>query len=324
VIAAFSAKIDRFFQRTVVESVFVPRKVEGQVERIHSAKVLLSSLSETELFPAPDFPVMRELRQGRYRGMKTKTITWDMPKVPAGELFHLAPKSTPPQATLFGQGKRPVWILVHGWLGGSRFMDEVFWPLHAIHKTADLVLIRLPGHGPRSIPAYSVFPSFPSRNPVRNVLGLLTAVTEIRELIAWLRESGYERIGVAGTSLGVQVAALLATVDPCAERFLFDRPLANLSDPLKRQMHAETFELTRMLDALEDLYQPVSPLSRPSRVSPNQVDVLLGREDHVVGLDEGEALAAHFGVKAQTFPTGHVLSWGREAVVTDITRKLTA
>lgn len=321
-IGALSGSIDRFFQRTVVQSVFVPRKIEGQVERIHSAKVLLATLSEQELFPSPELATMRTLGEGRYRGMKTQTIGWELNQLPAMKLFRLAPKSGAPQATIFGEGARPVWILIHGWLGGGRLMDEVFWPLRSLYRTHDFVLYRLPGHGPRSVPTYSALPSFPSRNPVRNVLGLLAAVTELRELIDWLRKRGTTQLGVAGTSLGAQVAALLATLDPVAERFLFDRPLANLNDPLKRERLDETFEMARVLDALGELYQTVSPMKRPSRVKASQVDVLLGAADEVVGLDEGQNLAAHFGVQAQTFPSGHVLSVGREAVISGIMRKL--
>jgi pimeloyl-ACP methyl ester carboxylesterase len=191
-----------------------------------------------------------------------------------------------------------------------------------LFKTHDVALIVLPGHGARSLPAYSPLPSFPSRNPIRNLLGLLTAVTETRQLIQWLRSRGYTELGVAGSSLGVQVVALLATVEPCAERYLFDRPLAELKDPLRRRARTETAEMTTLLDALVDFYRPVSPLCRPSRVAPHQVDVLLGREDRVAGLQEGEAFAKHFGVVAKTFPTGHVLSMGREAVVVELMRKL--
>lgn len=321
-LARLSHGIDQFFQRAVVERVFVPRKFEGQVERLHSAKVLLSSLPESELFPKPRDVTMRTLSEGRYRGMKTQTMAWDLNSLPAMELFRLAPKSSEPQAVLVGEGNRPLWVLVHGWLGGKRLMDEVFWPLKNLYKTHDFVLYRLPGHGPRSLPSYSVLPSFPSRNPVRNVLGLLAAVTELRELIAWLRRRGTERLGIAGSSLGVQVAALIATLDPVAERYVFDRPLANLSYPVKRNRDRETFEMARILDALGELYGVVSPMKRRSLVEPSRVDVLLGAVDEVVGLEEGQNLADHFGVQAQTFPTGHVLSIGREAVLAEIMRKL--
>jgi hypothetical protein len=153
-------------------------------------------------------------------------------------------------------------------------------------------------------------------------LGLLSAVTDTRQLIDWLRTQNYTQIGVAGTSLGVQVAALLATVSPVADRFLFDRPLSQLSDPLRRCYQTESCELSQLLDALEACYRPVSPLQRPSRVTHERVDVLLGRQDRVVGHLEGAALARHFGAEAQTFPTGHVLSVGREAVIVELMRKL--
>jgi hypothetical protein len=201
-------------------------------------------------------------------------------------------------------------------------MDEVFWPLRGLFRTHDVALILLPGHGARSMPASSLLPTFPSRNPIRNLLGLLTAVTETRQLIAWLRERGYEHIGVAGTSLGVQVAALLATVDTSANRYLFDRPLAHLNEPLRRRAQEGATQLLDLHQALLGFYRPVSPLSRKSLVSPEQVDVLLGREDRVAGCAEGEGLARHFGVEAKIFPTGHVLSIGRESMILELMCKL--
>jgi alkylation response protein AidB-like acyl-CoA dehydrogenase len=141
-------------------------------------------------------------------------------------------------------------------------------------------------------------------------------------LVAWLRGIGYERIGLAGTSLGVQVAALLATVDTSADRYLFDRPLADLVEPLQRRAPQESAEMRALLDALRDFYRPVSPFQRPSRVSSLAVDVVVGREDRVVGRKEAETLSRHFDVQARTYPCGHVLSLGRERLVVELMQKL--
>ncbi|MGC4063738.1 MAG: alpha/beta hydrolase [Polyangiaceae bacterium] len=268
VVPAFSAAVDRFFERAIVQSCFVPRRVDGHIERLAQAAAILSSLSDAELFPEPSRAVMQVLDEGRYRGMPTQTLAWDLPYVPASDAFGLTVQTTRPRATLFARGGRPIWVLVHGWLGGSRLMDEVFWPLRSLYRTHDFVLVTLPGHGARRHPNLAALPSFPSRNPVRNVLGLLTAVTETRQVVAWLRELGYDEIGVAGSSLGVQVAALLATIGPLAERFLFDRPLVDLSDPLRRAHETPSDGFRRLVEALRTYYARVSPLERPSRVSP--------------------------------------------------------
>jgi pimeloyl-ACP methyl ester carboxylesterase len=322
VVPSLSAAVDRFFERAIVQRCFVPRKVEGHIERLAQAAAVLGSLSDHELFPEPPKAAMRVLETGRYRGMPTQTLAWDLPHVPASDAFGLTVQTTHPRATLFARGGRPIWVLVHGWLGGSRLMDEVFWPLRRLYQTHDFVLITLPGHGARRRPNLAALPSFPSRNPVRNVLGLLTAVTETRQIVEWVRELGYRHIGVAGSSLGVQVAALLATVGPLADRFLFDRPLVDLSDPLRRAHELPSEDFRRLVEALRAYYARVSPLVRPSRVPSNCVDVLLGLEDHVGGHSEGLALASHFGVEPHTFPTGHVLSVGRGSVIVELMRKL--
>lgn len=321
--ANVSRFVDIVFQRAFVESRFLPRKIDGHLEWLTRAQATISTLDEQELFIEPPPVELRALGRGRYRGLPTQTFCWTQPALIAAERFGLTVNTKAPRMTLIGQNNRPIWVLVHGWLGGNRLMDEVFWPLRGLFKTHDVALISLPGHGARKSPASSFLPTFPSRNPIRNLLGLLTAVTETRQLVRWLRAHGYEDIGIAGTSLGVQVVALLATVENCAKRYLFDRPLAQLNEPLRRRAAAVgTAEMRRLDEALLDFYHPVSPLRRPSRVLSAQVDVVLGREDHVAGLEEGERLARHFGVAAQTFPTGHVLSLGREALVLAILSQL--
>lgn len=321
-IGAFAGVVDTFFQRILVEPWFVPRSVEQQVSWLEDARARLLTLSPEELFVSLQSANLVVTEQGRYRGTKTQMLSWDTLSLPAYELFGLRPRTTAPRATLFGDGGRPLWILVHGWLGGSRFMDEIYWPLRPLLRTHDVALLILPGHGSRSVPRYSALPSFPCRNPIRNVLGLLTAVTELGQLLRWLKARGYGSIGVAGSSLGVQIAALGSTLEGDVSRWLFDRPLAELSSPLRRRVERDRPDLRGLLEALQGLYRPVNPLSCPSRISPHQVDVLLGREDRVAGRQEGEALARHFGVAPQTFPTGHVLSLGREAMVLQLLQKL--
>jgi hypothetical protein len=320
--ARASRFVDQVFQRAFVESRFLPRKIDGHLEWLSRAQATIASLDDRALFIEPPPAELRAIGHGRYRGLPTQTFSWNLPALIATERFGLGVNTKAPCMTLIGKRQRPIWVLVHGWLGGNRFMDEVFWPLRGLLKTHDVALLSLPGHGARKSPATRLVPTFPSRNPIRNLLGLLTAVTETRQLVAWLRGQGYEDIGIAGTSLGVQVVALLATVENCAKRYLFDRPLAQLNEPLRRRAAVGTAEMRRLEEALLDFYCPVSPLRRPSRVSSTQIDVLLGREDHVAGVEEGERLARHFGVIAQTFPTGHVLSLGREAMVLAILRQL--
>ncbi len=324
----WSGLVDALLSRCVVEPRFVARRPVERATRLSAMLRALPELTETAYFAAPPPLEPRSLTEGRYRGQPTKRLEWDMPVIAAAAGLGVGLRTMGARATLFtgvtahGSARRPLWILIHGWLGGAIARDRREWPFDAILARYDLVHVVLPGHGSRRVAAKGHLPGFPTRNPLANVLGLALATAELRQLIGWLRSVGYARIGIAGTSIGANVAALFASVTADAERLLLDRPLVRMSEPLRRVAARNGDEYQSLLATLETLYAPVNPLLRALTLPSERVDILLGRHDGIVGVAAGQALAAHWGLLPLWFPGGHVLPIGRRNMLLPLLERL--
>lgn len=314
--------LDRVLARCVVEPKFVGSNAIERLRWLVDLRAQLQSLTEDDWYTTPPPLAVRHVVEGRYRDALTKTICWEAPKLGASERLGIRAHSQDPLATLYGECSeweerrergRAVWILIHGWLGGSTAWERRAWPLAELTNRFDLVGYALPGHGLRRANPRTLVPSFPSRHPGRNAVGLAQAVAELRQLVQWLRTIGYRQIGIAGTSLGAYVAALYATVSVDCERLLLERPLVRMSEPLRAMAQRRGASYAELLAHLEAVYAPVSPLNRALRPPRERVDMLLGSRDRIAGFEAGQALARHFGVDAEHFAGGHLVPLGRSA-----------
>ncbi|MGE5785812.1 MAG: alpha/beta fold hydrolase [Myxococcales bacterium] len=306
-----TAWVDALLSRAVVEPRFVARQATRRATWLAEMRARIEALDGVDWFAAPPTLVPSQVAVGRYCDALTKTILWESPSVAASSLFAMSPHSGPPIATLHGNRGRAVWVLVHGWLGGNLAYDRWGWPFQRLLESFDAVCFTLPGHGKRKHPAQNSLPTFPSRNPVANAIGLAIAVAELRQLVSWLRGHGYDRIGIAGTSLGGYVASLFATASADCEQLLLDRPLVRMSEPLRRVANREGAAHRQLLEHLEAVYAVVDPLRRELKLPRERVALLLGEHDRISGLAAGEALASHWHVEAERFPGSHVIPWGR-------------
>jgi pimeloyl-ACP methyl ester carboxylesterase len=264
--------------------------------------------------------------------------------------------------------RRSAVICLHSWWGGYWPLDCRVWPVKELLRAGHAVLLpTLPGHAyrlrsslSRSLPQSSsndgrsddgrsddgrsrssfggewpplwpwLVPRFPGRNPLRNFLTVADTILELRELIGWLLCRGYERVVVAGASLGGYLAALLATVEPRLHGCVLDRPLLGLSEPI-RQAGSEDTELGSLLrselktftvsvdgtrrqthaQVLERLYRRLSPLARPAVISAARTRIILGYNDQITNPSSVQALADHFGVEPIFTAESHLVGLGR-------------
>lgn len=322
--------LDWALARCVVEPRFVGSNAIARLRWLAELSARLQSLSEDDWFPTPPDLVPCSAETGRYRDAQTQTILWEAPSLGASERLGTVAHTQRPMATLYGgrsdprasrdrsEGSEPmraVWILIHGWLGGSAKWDHRAWPFSKLTERFDLVGYALPGHGLRRANPRVLVPSFPSRHPGRNAVGLALAVAELRQLVSWLRSLGYQQIGIAGTSLGAYVAALYATVSSDCERLLLERPLARMSEPLRAIAQRRGATYSELLAQLEAAYAPVSPLQRALRLPHDRIDMLLGCRDRIAGFEAGQLLARHFGVEPEHFAGGHLVPLGRSVML---------
>lgn len=185
-------------------------------------------LTPAQLFPAPA-PLRDMVRHQSLldRALHTTALSWKSTHeilCPRYQLRHdrdyhrnhtaYARLVRPP-----GKRRRTALVYVHGWLEPGSWVEEATlfrqWK-HTID--ADFVHIALPFHGQRS-PAHSLFSGelFWTADLVRSMEGVRQAVCDTRALIDWLRAEGYDRVGVAGLSLGGALVMLLACLEPAPD-----------------------------------------------------------------------------------------------------------
>jgi pimeloyl-ACP methyl ester carboxylesterase len=308
-----AAWLDRLLSRLVVERRFVPRDAANHCDTLGQHIADRQAFSEDDWFSVPPQLEPLQVLHGIYRGRPTQTISWARPVVPAALGLGIEACSLDPKLVLYAAENRRVWVLLHGWFGGTLWRDRLDWPFEWLLANASIVQLILPGHGPRCACTARPWPSFPTRDPVTNALLLAQATAELRQVIAWLKSRGYGQIGVAATSLGAHVAALYATVEASCNRLVLDRPLVRMGEALRRvaaRRGQRYEELTSLLDAV---YLPVSPLHRRPQLDRERIQILVGQSDAIAGAEAGAMLARHFGVEPTWFPGGHVLPCGRAA-----------
>jgi pimeloyl-ACP methyl ester carboxylesterase len=105
---------------------------------------------------------------------------------------------------------------VHGWLEPGSWAEETtLFRKWSKELEVDIVHVALPFHGSRK-PKEALFSGefFWTADLVRSMEGVRQAVCDARNIVGWLREQGYERVGVTGISLGGAITMVLACLSP--------------------------------------------------------------------------------------------------------------
>jgi pimeloyl-ACP methyl ester carboxylesterase len=186
--------------------------------------------SASVLYPTPvaprDVVMRRKLMPGLAagRGRVVETLQWHSQHVPlcphyrarhAGEYVRnqtvtarwIHPRSGP---------RRRALVYVHGWLEPGPWVEEaVLLPRLYEALGVDVLHVQLPFHGSRN-PRSSLFHGefFWSADLVRSFEAGRQSCIDARTLLAWLREHGYDEVGVTGISLGGSITMVLACLDP--------------------------------------------------------------------------------------------------------------
>jgi pimeloyl-ACP methyl ester carboxylesterase len=212
------------------------------------------------------------------------------------------------------QTTRPAVIAVHGYMAGQWLFEENVWPIKwLLRRGLDVVLPVLPQHAGRAGPRRGL-PAFPSRDPRLTNEGFRQAVTDIRSIIAFLRERGAPHVGVMGMSLGGYTTALLGTIAPDIDFIAPMIPLASIADFAREQGQLGSSEQGEREHAgLERANWVASPFARPSLVPSHRALVIAAEFDRVTPLPHARRLATHFDCELMTIPGGHLLQVGRGA-----------
>jgi pimeloyl-ACP methyl ester carboxylesterase len=217
---------------------------------------------------------------------------------------------------LAAEEKRPVAILIHGYMTGQYHVEQRLWPLQRFLRSGyDVALFTLPFHGVRANPLRRGPPEFPGADPRFSNEGFRQVIADLRNFVHWLRAQGHPEVGVMGMSLGGYTAALLATVDAELSFCVPVIPLASLADFAREQgelspaPEAEAEEHAQ----LERIYRVISPLERAPRIASSRTLVVAAKADRITPVAHARKLAAHFGSPLVSWHGGHLLQLGRDA-----------
>ena len=103
-----------------------------------------------------------------------------------------------------------------------------------------------------------------SSNIGRTIQSMRQAVLDARAAVRWLKQQGFERIGVLGTSVGSCTAFLTFAHDPAIDVGVFNHVSGYFADVVWKgisTLHVrESFEPNVTLDELREFWKPISPV----------------------------------------------------------------
>ena len=177
--------------------------------------------------------------------------------------------------------------------------------------------LSLPYHDARMPPELSRADYIVSANVVRTLQVCRQAVLDARRAIDWLEDEGFDRIGMLGTSLGSCLSMLTTVHEPRVRAAALNHVSPWFADVVWRGLstrHVRAgLEGHITLDALRELWQPISPYAYLGRSWPAHSLLVYARYDLTFPVDLSRILVkayADHGIahNVSTLPCGHYSS----------------
>jgi len=174
--------------------------------------------------------------------------------------------------------------------------------------------ISLPYHDRRMPPELSRADYIVSSNIARTVQVCRQAVLDVRRALWWLRDEGYDSLGLLGTSLGSCLAMITASHEPLVRAQALNHVSPFFADVVWRGVstsHVRTgLDGHIALDTLRELWRPISPWSYLDRHRDRKTLLVYAKYDLTFPVDLSRALVDEFRrrqipIEVAILPCGH-------------------
>jgi dienelactone hydrolase len=174
--------------------------------------------------------------------------------------------------------------------------------------------ISLPYHDARMPPELTRADYIVSSNIVRTLQVNRQAVRDVRLALWWLRDQGYERLGLLGTSLGSCLSFLTTAHEPLVRAQALNHVSPFFGDVVWRGLSTE--HVRRGLDGhldidqLRQLWRPISPWSYLDRLHDKQTLMVYAKYDLTFPVDLSlqlinEIRRRGYALQVSVLPCGH-------------------
>lgn len=158
--------------------------------------------------------------------------------------------------------------------------------------------LSLPYHDRRMPPELHRADYIVSANVARTVQACRQAVLDARRAIAWLRDEGFERIGILGSSLGSCLSLLTTAHEPLVRAAALNHVSPYFADVVWRGLSTEHVRQGLdghiSLERLRALWRPISPQWYLDRVRDRRTLLVYARYDLTFPVDLSEDLVREF------------------------------
>ena len=174
--------------------------------------------------------------------------------------------------------------------------------------------ISLPYHDARMPPELTRADYIVSSNVVRTLQVCRQAVRDVRLALWWLRDQGYDRLGLLGTSLGSCLSLLTTCHEPLVKAQALNHVSPFFSDVVWRGLSTEHvrqgFQGHLDADQLRHLWRPISPWSFLERMRDRQTLMVYAKYDLSFPVDLSLKLIDEFRrrqlpIQVRVLPCGH-------------------
>jgi len=190
------------------------------------------------------------------------------------------------------------------------------------------VFLHLPFHYNRRPPGYLNGELAVTANLIRNGEGLRQGVSELRQLMQWLRARGCREFGIYGTSYGAWTGALLASLEDDISFIALLQPIADVEHAIWQSPAGATIRRLLRQNGIDGTMTKrhahlSCPLQTKPQTDPDRILLAIGAYDRIAPPDRVEALAAAWQTNRLLLsPQGHFGYIAARQMFTSLSRLL--